>query len=97
MSRFAIFAAAAAALMIATGTIYAAEKTHDGKVVSVSTGKLVMTDNQGKNKHSHVITAAANITLDGKVVKLADLKAGDQIKVTQDGDGKVTAVAAMRK
>lgn len=95
--RAAMFVVAAAALMIATGAVYAAEKSHDGKVVSVSEGKLVMTDNDGKNEHSHMIGATAKITLDGKEAKLADLKKGDDIKVTQDDAGKVTAVAAKRK
>jgi len=92
-----MFVVAAAALMIATGAAYAAEKSHDGKVVSVSEGKLVMTDGAGKNEHSHMIGATAKITLDGKEAKLADLKKGDDIKVTQDDAGKVTAVAATRK
>ena len=79
----------------------AAEKSHDGKVVSVTEGKnnadgkLVMSDNDGKNEHTHAIASAVKITLNGKAAKLADLKKGDSIKVTQDGD-KVTAVAATR-
>jgi hypothetical protein len=93
----ALLLVVAATTMVATGAVYAAEKSHDGKVVSVSEGKLVMTDNDGKNEHSHKIETTSKITLDGKAAKLSDLKAGDQIKVTQDDAGKVTAVAAMRK
>ena len=93
----ALFLVAAAALVIATGVAYAADKSHEGKVVSVAEGKLVMTDSAGKNEHTHAIVATTKITLDGKDAKLADLKAGDHIKVTQDEAGKVTAVAAMRK
>lgn len=74
----------------------AAEKSHEGKVVSVAEGKLKMTGNDGKNEHSHDIAAKTKITLDGKEAKLADLNAGDKIKVTQDEAGKVTAVAATR-
>src|SRR4051812_35151847 len=93
----AMLLVSAATLMVATGVASAAEKSHDGKVVSVSEGKLTMTDSSGKNEHSHMIGATAKITLDGKDAKLADLKAGDQIKVTQDEAGKVTAVAAKRE
>jgi hypothetical protein len=88
--------AAAVALAIAAG-VQAADKTHEGKVVSAGNGKLVMTDNDGKNEHTHAIAATTKITLDGKDAKLADLKAGDNIKVTQDGTGAVTAVAATTK
>ena len=44
-----------------------------------------------------MIGATAKITLDGKDAKLGDLKKGDDIKVTQDDAGKVTALAATRK
>jgi hypothetical protein len=80
----------------------AAETSHDGKVVSVTEGKnnadgkLVMTDNDGKNEHSHAISSAVKFTLNGKAAKLTDLKKGDSIKVTQDDNKKVTAVAATR-
>jgi len=92
----AFFVMAMAAMVIAVGAVNAADKSHDGKVVSVSEGKLVMTDNDGKNEHSHAVGATAKVTLDGKEAKLADLKAGDHITVTQDEGGKVTAVAAKR-
>lgn len=94
--RTALIVVAAAALGIATGVAYAADKTHEGKVVSVAAGKLKMTDNDGKNEHSHDIGTTTKITLDGKEAKLADLKAGDKIKVTQDDTGKVTSVVATR-
>ena len=74
---------------------FAAEKTHEGSVVSVAEGKLVMVDKDGKNEHTHVIATTTKVTIDGKVAKLADLKKGDKIKVTAD-EGKVTAVACTR-
>jgi len=92
----ALFVAAAAVVALASEATFAAEKTHDGLVVSVAEGKLVMTDNAGKNEHSHAIGATAKITLDGKEAKLADLKKGDKITVTQDDNNKVTKVAATR-
>lgn len=55
--------------------------THDGKVVSITGDKLVMTSTEGK-EHSHTLTADAKLTLDGKDCKAADLKAGTRIRVT---------------
>jgi len=74
----------------------AADKTHDGVVVSASEGKLVMTDKEGKNEHSHTIAPATKVTLDGKDAQLVDLKKGDVVKVTMDTEGKVVTVAATR-
>jgi len=77
-----------------------ADKSHDGKVVSVTeesgstAGKLVMTDNDGKGQHDHAITSSVKITRDNKTAKLSDLKKGDSITVTTADDGKVTELAA---
>jgi len=70
--------------------------THDGKVVSVSESKLVMADKDGKNEHTHVITGAAKILVNGNSVKLTELKKGDAIKVTLSPEGTVTMVEATR-
>ncbi len=80
-----------------------AEKSHDGKVVSVTAGtngadgKLVMTDKDGNKEHTHAISKTVKITLDKKDAVLTDLKKGDAIKVTTDDNGKVTAVDASRE
>lgn len=76
--------------------VLAAEKTHEGSVVSVAAGKLVMVDKEGKNEHSHVVPATAKVTLDGKSAKLTDLQKGDAIKVTTEDEGNVVAIAATR-
>jgi prefoldin subunit 5 len=73
------------------------EKIHEGKVVSVAAdGKLVMTDKEGKNEHTHMVPAGAKITIDGKAARLVDLKQGDAVKVTVDAAGKVSAIAALQ-
>lgn len=60
---------------------------HDGKVVSVAGGKLVMSVD-GK-EHTHNVAADAKITCDGKNCKLDDLKPGQRIRVwTAKGDTK---------
>lgn len=71
-------------------------KPHIGKVVSVAEGNLVMADKDGKNQHTHAITATAKITLDGKAAKLIDLKPGDTVRVTMTSEGIVTVVDATR-
>jgi len=66
--------------------------THEGKVVSVTGNKLVMSDPTGKNEHTHTLAADARVFCDGKACKLADLKPGMQVRVTtKDGD-KTTAI-----
>lgn len=66
------------------------ETTHDGKVVSVTAEKLVMTGKDGK-EHAHVLNADSKVCLDGKVVKPEDLKPGLKIRVTIKNDGKEVA------
>jgi hypothetical protein len=79
----------------------AAPTNHSGKVVSATEGKdgkdgkLVMSDADGKNEHTHAVLATTKITLNKKAGKLADLKKGDMITVTMDG-AKVTEIAATR-
>jgi len=83
--------------VLAAGAVQAADdKTHEGLVVSAAEGKLVMSDKEGKNEHTHEIGADCKVTLDGKAAKIADLKKGDKVKVTTGEGGKVSAVAATR-
>lgn len=104
-SRFASVTVIAFGLAVLLGMPQSvlADKSHDGKVVSVTAGangadgKLVMTDKDGKKEHSHAISSTVKITLDKKDVKLTDLKKGDHIKVTSDDSGKVTEVHATRE
>src|SRR5262245_11415002 len=94
--------AAAVALFVATAQAAKAAKTHEGKVVSVTEGvggkdgKLVMTDKDGKNEHSHSIATNTKITLNNKTAKLGDLKKDDAIKVTTGDNGEVTEIDATR-
>lgn len=74
----------------------AAEKKHEGTVVSAAEGKLVMTDKNG-NEHSHDVGATAKITLDGKASKITDLKKGYKVTVTTDDAGKVLNIDARSK
>jgi hypothetical protein len=61
-----------------------AGKSHDGKVVRITSSKLVMTNMNDAEEHTHALTADAAITCDGKVCKAGDLKAGMRIRVTTE-------------
>jgi len=92
---FRMFSVATLAVaMLAGATALAAKdaepNTHDGKVVSISGDKLVMTSNEGK-EHSHTLARDVKLTLDGKACKAADLKAGTRIRVSTQGVDKSVA------
>jgi uncharacterized protein (TIGR03000 family) len=74
--------------------------THEGKVVSVTENKLVMTGKDGK-EHSHAVTATAAVTCDGKACKLEGLKADQKIRVSikkdKDNQDVVTKIEALAK
>ena len=103
--RMFSLAAMAAALFAVSAPAFAAvdakEAMHDGKVVSITSSKLVMTAKGSKDgkEHAHMLTADAKLTLDGKPCKAEDLKAGTKIRVTtKAGDAKVaTSVEAIDK
>lgn len=96
MTRRSLFVALAALALTAwVGNVAVAADTHEGTVVSVSEGKLTMTDKDGK-EHSHDVGPAAAITIDGREGKLTDLKKGDKITVTMGADKKVTKIECKR-
>jgi hypothetical protein len=64
-----------------------------GKVVTAGDGALVIVEKDGDNEE-FVVPQGTKITLDGKPAKLADLEAGDLVKVTAETkQGKLTASA----
>jgi len=75
-----------------------ASNRHDGKLVSISSSKLVMANKDGK-EHSHTLNADVKLTLDGKACQAADLKSGTRIRVTTESDqpNAVTRVEAIDK
>lgn len=90
MHRLLFFCAVA--LMVSwMSAVYAADM-HQGKVVGTSTGKLTMTDAEGKNQHTMDVSATATVMRDGKSATLADLKSGDMITVTTEKTGSATTV-----
>ncbi|MGL4513084.1 MAG: hypothetical protein ACRCT8_08315 [Lacipirellulaceae bacterium] len=63
----------------------AAQTTHDGVIVSMSSDQLVMVGEDGA-EHSHAITKDATLLFDGKACKERELKAGTKIRVTTKSD-----------
>jgi UDP-N-acetylmuramyl tripeptide synthase len=94
---------AAVALLLFVGMAVAADKsdkaddnTHSGLVASVADGKLTMTDQDGKNEHTHVVSKDAKITCNGKECKLEDLKKGSVIVVTTGKEGDSTVAVKIQ-
>ncbi|ADB16370.1 hypothetical protein Psta_1695 [Pirellula staleyi DSM 6068] len=67
--------------------------SHDGKVVSTTDGKLVMTNLKGAQEHSCMITDDVKITCDGEACKLSDLKPGTKIRVSSESANPETATS----
>jgi hypothetical protein len=72
--------------------------TFDGKIVSMTGDKLVMSGKDGK-EHSHTLAKDARLTCDGTTCKAEDLKVGRKVRVTtKKGDRNVvTGVEALNK
>lgn len=72
------------------------EKTDKGIISSVSVGKLVMTDSEGKNEHAYVIPMEAKVMLNDREAKITDLQKGDAVTVSLGMEGEVLTVSAKR-
>lgn len=66
--------------------------TYEGRVVSVIGDRLTTMCSEGK-QHCHTMAKDAKVTCDGKAGKVADLKAGTQVRVTTRKDDKNVATA----
>jgi hypothetical protein len=64
--------------------------TVEGKVISLTGNKLVMTNKEGK-QYSHTLAKDAKLTCDGTVCKADDLKTGRKIRVTTKKDDRNVA------
>ena len=81
ISAGAITLALFAGSMVAFAEDKSAEATHDGTVVKITSTELVMNSKDNK-EHTHTLSSATTMTLDGKDCKMEDLKAGLKIRVT---------------
>lgn len=83
-----------ASILVVVCSTAIADEVHDGVVIQAGDGKLVMTDLNGENQHTHVIPAGTRITCDTAACKLDDLAAGMLIMVSMRDDGRVLQVDA---
>jgi hypothetical protein len=58
--------------------------SHDGKVVSITGAKLLMTNMEGAEEHVQALAADIKVTCDGKVCRAGDLKPGMRVRVTTE-------------
>ena len=72
--------------------------THDGKVVSITSSKLVMMNKDGQES-SHSVSTETKVTCDGTVCKPSDLKVGLKIRVTtkKNEEGVAIGIEAIDK
>ncbi len=69
-----------------------ANNRHEGKVISITGDKLVMTGIKAKEERTCTLAADVNVTCDDKVCKSSDLKPGMKIRVTSQSDNPLAAV-----
>lgn len=67
-----------------------------GVVSTVGSNALALVGESPKRRISAVIPSTVSVTLDGKGVSLAELKAGDSVVFTSADDGSITKVEAKR-
>jgi len=61
-----------------------AGNSHDGKTVSITAAKLVMTNMEGAGEHTYTLNADIKITCDGKACTAGDVKPGMRVRVTTE-------------
>ena len=64
----------------------------EGKVVSMTGDKLVMTNKEGE-EYTHTLAKDATVTCDGAVCKAEDIKAGRKIRVTTPKNDRKVATS----
>jgi outer membrane receptor for ferrienterochelin and colicin len=98
MNRHVASAALLLAVLAATRLIAAPAaadpNTKEGKIVSVSTGKLVLQEAPG-SQSTLTVADSVVVSINGKVSKLEDLKKGVQVRVKTNTAGDVISITTM--
>ena len=82
----AILAAVVASLAAQVGQ--GADEVHEGKVVAVTEGKMMVLDKRDSETDTFIVNAETKISRNGKPAKLSDVQAGDRAKVTATSQGE---------
>jgi hypothetical protein len=85
---FSVAVTAAVALAITTQVTRANDEVHEGKVVSVSDGKITVLDKRDGENDTFVVTTETKISRNGKPAKLSDVQAGDMAKIIATSQGE---------
>jgi hypothetical protein len=84
----AVFLIAFVFATLSSKTALADDEVHEGKVLSVGTSSITVSDEKDGDNDTFTVDSNTKITMNGKPAKLTDLHAGDRAKVTaiQKGD-----------
>lgn len=94
-SRAPIMVAVALAVALGGPRLAAADaKVREATVVTAGDGKLTLTFVGGPRESTHGVARGADITLDGEVADLGDLKEAFVIRVTVGADSVITRIRA---
>lgn len=69
-----------------------AATSHTGKIVSITSEKLVLTNSLGEAERMHALTDDVKVTCDGKACKAIDLKPGMAIRVLIENGAPNTVI-----
>jgi hypothetical protein len=77
----------------------AASTQQDGKLVSITRDRLVMTGARGNAERTCTLATDVRVTCDGRTCKSEDLKAGMRIRVTSESEAphKTIRIEALDK
>jgi hypothetical protein len=78
----AAFLAAFVATILISRVALADDEVHEGKVLSVGTNSITVTDEKDGDNDTFTVDSGTKITMNGRPAKLSDLHAGDRAKVT---------------
>jgi len=94
----AAFLVALVAVVLISRVVLADDETHEGKVLSVGTSSITVSDEKDGDNDTFTVDSNTKISMNGKPAKLTDLHAGDRAKVTatQKGDKLIAKEIAAR-
>lgn len=94
-ARVPILVAVTLAVVLGGPRLTAAdEKVREATVVTAGDGKLTLIFVGGPRESTHGVARGADITLDGQVADLGDLKEAFVIRVTVGADSAITRIRA---
>src|SRR5262249_9769502 len=78
------------------GNTRLAERLRDQEITDITENEITLRDKQGQ-RHTYKVSENTTVLLDGKTVKLTDLKAGTPLEAVVTSGGVVTEIRATSK